>query len=87
MGLGDSVDALLETYAKCLSLLRVFSSSSKESSAYANGQYASSSDWERQSELGRSLQSDRAKIQKAYSARLSETGSRLQKGDGRLFSP
>ncbi|KAL1900290.1 hypothetical protein Sste5346_002601 [Sporothrix stenoceras] len=86
MGLADSVDALLDTYAKCLSLLRVFSSSSKESSAYANGQYAPSSDWERQSELGRSLQSDRAKIQKVYSTRLSETGGRLQKGDGQSRS-
>ncbi|KJR80347.1 uncharacterized protein SPSK_05339 [Sporothrix schenckii 1099-18] len=88
MGLADGVDALLEAYAKCLSLLRIFSSSGDGYSSYSDGQFASpsSSERDRQSELGRSLQADRAKIQRAYSKRLSETGSRLQKGDGQSRS-
>ncbi|CAK7208202.1 hypothetical protein SCUCBS95973_000023 [Sporothrix curviconia] len=86
MGLSDSVEALLETYSKCISLLKIFSSSShagsSSRSAAAVAHRSSSSDWDRQSELSRSLRNDRAKIQKAYSDRLSETGSRLRKGDG-----
>ncbi|CAK7212428.1 hypothetical protein SEUCBS140593_001500 [Sporothrix eucalyptigena] len=97
MGLSDSVEALLETYSKCIDLLRVFSSSDKGSltrspgspgrsrAAVAYGSL-SSSDWDRQSQLSHSLRTDRAKIQKAYSDRLSETGSRLQKGDGQSRS-
>ena len=84
MGLSDSVDALLDAYSRCISLLKVFGSSNAAgSSRSVVVPGPTSSDLTRQSDLSRSLQNDRARIKKAYLDRLSETGSQLQKGDGK----
>ncbi|KAH7152980.1 hypothetical protein EDB81DRAFT_439744 [Dactylonectria macrodidyma] len=68
---GATVASLLETYTKCLSLLKGFARS---------GDLDSSSS-ELQSSLGSSLRSDRARVRRAYSTRLSQNGRRLEKGD------
>ena len=72
MGFGSAVAALLETYSECLALLGSFKRKTQK---------APSEDGDRQSLLQRSLRSDRARIERTYSSRLSETGSRLKKGD------
>ncbi len=74
MGFRDSVEALLETYSKCLALLHVVGNA-------PHGNSTALAEASRQSELSRSLRADRAKVQKAYSSHRSETGSRLEKGD------
>ncbi|KAH7141176.1 hypothetical protein B0J13DRAFT_52528 [Dactylonectria estremocensis] len=68
---GATVASLLETYTKCLSLLKGFTTSGDLD--------GSSSDI--QSSLGSSLRSDRARVRRAYSSRLSQNGRRLEKGD------
>lgn len=72
MGVGSTVTALLETYSNCLALLKAFK---------RRGGDAGRSD-DKQSLLRRSIRSDRAKVRRAYSTRLSERGARLEKGDG-----
>ncbi len=74
MGFGESVTALLETYSNCLSLLRSLRHKRGDSSKAE----------EQQSTLLRSLKKDRALVERAYSSRLSESGSRLKKGDGMI---
>lgn len=71
MGFGDRVKELLEAYSKCLKHLRAQRLKQKAPDA---GQSVS--------DLYRSLESDRAQVRERYSTRLSETGSRLAKGDG-----
>ncbi|OAA64547.1 hypothetical protein SPI_03194 [Niveomyces insectorum RCEF 264] len=87
MGFGDGVNALLETYAKCLALLRVFGAApTPAASGAAAGASPASAAASQTSVLSRSLQADRAKVQQVYLTRLSETGSRLEKGDERSRS-
>ena len=74
MGFGDSVAALLETYLNCLSLLKAFKYHEGKNSLGAEDQ---------KSQLRKSLKADRASIERAYAARLSESGHRLEKGDGK----
>ncbi|KAK5662780.1 hypothetical protein OQA88_6188 [Cercophora sp. LCS_1] len=78
MGFGDSVTALLETYSNCLSLLR--------SLKHRKGKHDATKAEEQQITLLKSLKKDRALVEKAYSSRLSESGSRLKKGDARAIS-
>ncbi|KAI1066674.1 hypothetical protein LB507_011183, partial [Fusarium sp. FIESC RH6] len=61
--------SLLDTYTKCLSLL-------KGSRKYDAGPLSDT-----QSTLSASLRSDRSRVRKAYVSRLSKDGSRFEKGD------
>ncbi|KAH7246804.1 hypothetical protein FSOLCH5_012050 [Fusarium solani] len=67
---GATVASLLDTYTDCLSLLKRFRSNRHEAAAS-----------ETRSELSSSLRSDRARIRRAYSSRLSQNGARFEKGD------
>ncbi|KAK3328440.1 hypothetical protein B0T19DRAFT_190819 [Cercophora scortea] len=77
MGFGDSITALLETYSNCLSLLKAYKRQDGGSILGAD---------EQRVRLRKSLKSDRASVERAYSTRLSEKGSRLEKGDARAVS-
>lgn len=81
MSFGDSINALLDTYANCISLLKAFRHSARES--------GSSGAPNQQANLRKSLKSDRSLVERAYSSKLSESGSRFRKGDGKRssFSP
>jgi hypothetical protein len=72
MGFGEAVSTLLETYTNCLSLLRAFK-------RHGGGSVRERD--EQRSLLRRSIRDDRARVQRAYSSRLSQCGSRLEKGD------
>jgi len=77
MGFNDSITALLETYSNCFQLL-------KSLRHRKEGNNASKAD-QRQVTLLKSLKKDRSLVERAYSSRLSESGSRLKKGDGEYF--
>lgn len=68
---GQAVDSLLDTYSKCLALLKGTRQERRSS--------------EPQARLGSSLRSDRARIRRVYSSRLSENGVRFDKGDGESY--
>ena len=70
MGFGDSVAALLETYANCLKLLKAFNDGKGDGDSLSEGQL-----------LRSSIKSDRAKVRRAYSTQRSVAGSRFEKGD------
>lgn len=72
---GTAVASLLDTYTKCLSLLK----------GARNSEAGVSS--ETRSTLSTSLRSDRARVRRAYASRLSQDGSRFEKGDSELRSP
>jgi hypothetical protein len=74
MAFGDNIKALLDTYANCISLLKAFGRS-REDHGTVNAQHE-------HSRLRKALKSDRSLVERAYSSKLSETGSRLKKGDG-----
>ena len=78
MAFGSSVDTLLEVYSNCISLLKAF----KRRGA-AGVSHGDDND-RRQVQLRKSLKSDRARVQRAYSSAVSETGSRFEKGDGEI---
>ncbi|KAH9236916.1 hypothetical protein K456DRAFT_1475681 [Colletotrichum gloeosporioides 23] len=65
-GFGDKVDALLETYSKCLSLLGGLKGSERNSQPR---------------QLRRCVRSDQSEVRRVYSSRLSLNGSHLEKGD------
>lgn len=77
MAFGESITALLETYSNCLSLLKALRHRAGSDAATSEDQHAS---------LRKSLKSDRAQVDRAYTSRLSEAGSRLEKGDARAVS-
>ncbi|KAI6776129.1 hypothetical protein HG530_000074 [Fusarium avenaceum] len=66
---GTAVASLVDTYTKCLSLLK----------GARNSEAGVSS--ETRSTLSTSLRSDRARVRRAYASRLSQDGSRFEKGD------
>ncbi|RGP72831.1 hypothetical protein FLONG3_6570 [Fusarium longipes] len=66
---GAAVASLLDTYTKCLSILK----------GVRNHNDGISSDTH--STLSTSLRSDRARVRRAYVSRLSKDGSRFEKGD------
>ncbi|KAL1842514.1 hypothetical protein VTJ49DRAFT_5120 [Mycothermus thermophilus] len=75
MSFGDAIRALLDTYANCISRLKAFKGG-------GNGSGAAPSHND-PSRLRKSLRRDRSLIEQTYSSRLSESGSRLNKGDAR----
>lgn len=80
MGFGERVSALLETYDNCLSLLKAF----KRSTSSKDGKKTSrklARTREQQALLKHSLRTDRRKVERAYSSRVSESGSEFVKGD------
>ncbi|KAK0635438.1 hypothetical protein B0T17DRAFT_485601 [Bombardia bombarda] len=77
MAFSSSITTLLETYSNCLSLLRAFK---------CHGRNSVLGPEEQRARLRKSLKSDRALVERAYSARLSEAGSRFEKGDARAIS-
>lgn len=74
---GAAVHSLLDTYTKCLSLLRGFRASDADHGAASVSQ----------SKLSKSLRSDRSSIRRAYSSRASQNGSLFEKGDGESRLP
>ena len=74
MAFSDRVAALLEAYSNCLSLLKAFKRDNESQSAEAE---------EQRVHLRKSLRSDRSLVERAYSERLSKSGSRFKKGDGK----
>lgn len=80
MGFGDSVAELLKTYSNCLSLLKSLRPRKKSSDI---NDVTKAED--QQVTLLKSLKKDRALVERAYSSRLSESGSRLKKGDGKVL--
>jgi hypothetical protein len=78
MAFGSSVDTLIEVYSNCISLLKAFKRRSE-------GAAPRRDDYDRkQVQLRKSLKSDRARVQRAYSSAVSETGSRFERGDGEI---
>ena len=77
---GAGVSALLETYGKCLSLLKGFKGHSRAPSDNASAAAASDA----RSQLRSSIRSDRSRVRAAYAARLYREGSRLSRGDCEL---
>ncbi|CVK97228.1 uncharacterized protein FMAN_11394 [Fusarium mangiferae] len=73
---GTAVNSLLGTYTKCLSLLKGFPKD--EDSATLS---------ETRSTLSISLRSDRARVRREYASRLSQDGSRFEKGDVVILKP
>lgn len=65
---GETVASLLDTYTKCLSLLKGLRQHGRPSDS--------------QSRLGSSIRSDRAKVRRVYSSRRSLKGASFEKGDG-----
>lgn len=68
---GNTVDSLLETYSKCLSLLKSLKGVNNND--------------KQPRQLRKSIRSDRSKVRSVYSTRLSVSGSHLEKGDGICF--
>lgn len=81
MGFGTSVSSLLQTYDNCVSLLKVFKRRDKQD---GNRKVAKASD--QQALLKHSLKTDRKRVERAYSSRLSESGERFEKGDRKSLS-
>lgn len=76
MAFNVNIRALLDTYANCVSLLKSFGRGRED-----NGTLAPGTEHE-YTRLRKALKSDRSLIKRAYSSQLSESGSRLKKGDG-----
>lgn len=76
MAFGRSITDLLETYSNCISLLRAFRHRREDPDS--NGAQ------EKQDRLRKSLRSDRNLVERAYLSRVSETGNRFRKGDGKF---
>ncbi|KAL2211921.1 hypothetical protein CC79DRAFT_1364208 [Sarocladium strictum] len=64
---GDSVGSLLDTYTKCLLLLRELTRGSKAT--------------DEQTQLGGSIRSSRTNVRNYYSSKVSESGSSFEAGD------
>ena len=72
---GAGVAALLDTYGKCLNLLKAFMGHPRSPSDDGSALSVS------QSQLRKSIRSDRSRVRAAYTARLYREGSRLSRGD------
>ncbi|POS75769.1 hypothetical protein DHEL01_v205837 [Diaporthe helianthi] len=81
MGLGTSVSSLLETYDNCISLLKAFKRRDKQ-----DGSRKGTKPSDQQALLKRSLKTDRKKVERAYSSRVSASGDRFEKGDTKALS-
>lgn len=82
MGLGTSVSSLLETYDNCISLLKAFKRRDKQDGSSRKG----TKPGDQQALLKRSLKTDRKKVERAYSSRVSASGDRFEKGDTKALS-
>ena len=82
-GFGEGVSVLLDTYTRCLELLKT--PASKRHRPRDRADTASRSD--ARSRLRASMRSDRAQIHQAYASKLLVSGSRLDKGDRKCASP
>ena len=71
---GDAIAALLQTYSKCLSLLKRLQSYATESKVQLP--------WGA-SRLRKQLQSDRRDVRTEYSSGISHRGSAFETGDGK----
>lgn len=67
---GDSIERLIDTYSRCLSLLKDFSATGHDNSIGGSSE-----------KLHKSIRADRSKIRKAYNTQLSLNDG-LKKGDG-----
>lgn len=81
MGLGERVSALLETYDNCLSLLKAFKRSTTKDGKKTSSSRKAAKTSEQQALLRHSLRTDRKKVERAYSSKVSESGSEFAKGD------
>lgn len=81
MGFGSSVSSLLETYDNCISLLKAFKRRDKQ-----DGGRKTAKPSDQQALLKRSLKTDRKRVERAYSSRVSESGDRFEKGDSKALS-
>ncbi|KAK4104985.1 hypothetical protein N658DRAFT_418743 [Parathielavia hyrcaniae] len=73
MAFDESIRALIDTYANCISLVKAFGQSRRDNGPVdARHQH---------SRLRKYLRSDRSMVERAYSTRLSKAGSRLKEGD------
>jgi hypothetical protein len=72
---GDGVSALIETYTKCLRLLKAFGGSDRDSVGLASSEVQL---------LRSTIRSDRAKVRRVYSSSLSANGKRLEEGDCKI---
>lgn len=77
MAFDDSITALLEIYSNCATLLKAYKHD-------ANGEDGNVKVDAQNKHLRKSLKADRAMVERAYSIRLAELGSRLKRGDGRI---
>ncbi|KAK4229823.1 hypothetical protein QBC38DRAFT_358599 [Podospora fimiseda] len=78
MAFGKGITDLLGTYSNCISLLKAFRHR-REESGDGNAE-------DKQDRLRKSLRSDRALVERAYSLRVSQSGNRFKKGDDRAIS-
>lgn len=81
MGFGTSVSSLLETYDNCISLLKAFKRRDK-----GDGSRRTAKSSDQQALLKHSLKTDRKRVERAYSSRISESGDRFEKGDKKALS-
>lgn len=83
MGFGERVSALLETYDNCLALLKAFKRNTDSRDGRKTSRKAAKTS-EQQALLRHSLRTDKRKVERAYSSRVSESGSDFARGDGKL---
>ncbi|KAK7935088.1 hypothetical protein PG985_000583 [Apiospora marii] len=74
---GASVSALVDTYTRCLGLLKAFKGHNGSGDTSSNDPSLKKAN----AQLRGSIRSDRAQIRKAYSSKLSKSGTRLERGD------
>lgn len=77
-GFGASVSALVDTYTRCLDLLKAFKGHNGSGDTAPNDPALKKAN----AHLRDSIRSDRSQIRKAYSSKLSKSGNRLERGDG-----
>ena len=77
MAFGDSITALLETYSNCATLLKAYKHDADERDGNVKVDAQNK-------HLRKCLKADRAIVERAYSIRLAELGSRLKRGDGMM---
>ncbi|KAK7967359.1 uncharacterized protein PG986_001636 [Apiospora aurea] len=76
-GFGESVSALLDTYTRCLGLLKAFKGHDGPSDTSPYDPAVSKAN----ARLRSSIRSDRSQIRKVYSSKLSRSGNELERGD------
>jgi hypothetical protein len=81
-GFGENVSALVDTYSKCLGLLKAFKGHRRSSDTRSVDTALSDA----HSRLQSSIRSDRTQVRRAYTSKLSKNGTRLEKGDGKPVS-